>query len=210
MVKTARRRRTTVSRYGSDHKASTRRAIVEASGRRFKLDGIDGSGVATLMKDAGLTNGAFYAHFASKDELVATTIADQLELQRARLQAIAVDRNGVETFVRFYLSPAQRDDRAGGCPSAALLDEVARCSKAARSAYTAGLIAMVDDIARVLAPENPSSARRHTWSAVVLLIGTLQMARALDDPDLSNAVLEHGIDSALQLLGLDHASDADR
>ena len=197
-----------MSRYGSDHKESTRRAIVEASGRRFKLDGIDGSGVATLMKDAGLTNGAFYAHFSSKDELVATTIADQLELQRATLQAVAVDRKGVEAFVRFYLSPAQRDDRGGGCPSAALLDEVARCSDAARSAYTAGLIAMVNYIATVLAPENPSSAQPRTWSTVVLLIGTLQMARALDDPGLSNAVLEHGIDSAIELLGLDHASDA--
>ena len=67
-----------MNRYGKDHKATTRRAIVEASGRRFKLDGIDGSGVATLMKDAGLTNGAVYAHFGSKDELVAATIADQL------------------------------------------------------------------------------------------------------------------------------------
>ena len=68
---------------------------------------------------------------------------------------------------------------------------------------------MVDDIAAVLSPENPAAARRRTWSTVVLLIGTLQMARALDDPELSDAVLEHGIDSALQLLGLDHARDGE-
>ena len=98
-----------MSRYGKDHKATTRRAIVEASGRRFKLDGIDGSGVATLMKDAGLTNGAFYAHFASKDELVAATIADQLASQRNTLRTVATDRAGVAAFVRSYLSPAQRD-----------------------------------------------------------------------------------------------------
>ena len=196
-----------VSRYARDHKATTRRAIVEASGRRFKLDGIDGAGVATLMKDAGLTNGAFYAHFSSKDDLVAATIADQLALQRATLQAVAVDRVGVEAFVRSYLSPEQRDVRGNGCPSAALLDEVARCSAATRAAYTAGLIAMVDDIAAVLAPDNPASAQRRTWSTVVLLIGTVQMARALDDPNLSDAVLEHGIDSALRLLGL--ADDTD-
>ena len=198
-----------MTRYGRDHKASTRHAIVEASGRRFKLDGIDGSGVATLMRDAGLTNGAFYAHFSSKDELVATTITHQLELQRAALRAAAVDREGVASFVRSYLSPEQRDDRGGGCPSAALLDEVARCSDATRAAYTAGLTAMVGDIAAVLEPEDPASARRRTWSTIVLLIGTLQMARALDDPDLSDAVLEHGIDSAMRLLGFDHAGDAD-
>ncbi|MFM2072724.1 MAG: HTH-type transcriptional regulator TtgR [Actinomycetota bacterium] len=196
-----------MSRYGSEHKATTRRAIVESSGRRFKLDGIDGSGVATLMKDAGLTNGAFYAHFSSKDELVATTIAHQLELQRATLQAVAVDRKGVEAFVRSYLSPEQRDDRGGGCPSAALLDEVARCSDLARAAYTTGITAMVDDIAAVLEPLNPASARHRTWSTVTLLIGTLQMARALDDQSLSDAVLGYGIDSALRLLGLDDTED---
>ena len=81
-----------MSRYGHDRKESTRHAIVAAAGRRLKLDGIDGSGVTTLMKDAGLTNGAFYAHFSSKDELVATAIADQLARQRTTLRAVATDR----------------------------------------------------------------------------------------------------------------------
>ncbi|RZL72837.1 MAG: TetR/AcrR family transcriptional regulator, partial [Rhodococcus sp. (in: high G+C Gram-positive bacteria)] len=68
-------------RYGKEHKQATRRRIIEVAGRRFKQNGIDGSGIATLMKDAGLTNGAFYAHFASKEELVATTVIDQLREQ---------------------------------------------------------------------------------------------------------------------------------
>jgi TetR/AcrR family transcriptional regulator, transcriptional repressor for nem operon len=76
-----------VVRYGKERKQETRRRIIQTAGRRFKRDGIDGSGIATLMSDAGLTNGAFYAHFASKEDLVATTVADQLraarELQRA-------------------------------------------------------------------------------------------------------------------------------
>jgi TetR/AcrR family transcriptional repressor of nem operon len=67
-----------MARYGKAHKQATRGRIVEAAGRRLKRDGIDGSGVATLMADAGLTNGAFYAHFDSKDDLVATAVADQL------------------------------------------------------------------------------------------------------------------------------------
>ena len=62
-------------RYGKENKESTRRRIIESAGRRFKQDGIDGSGIATLMNDAGLTNGAFYAHFASNDDLVATAVA---------------------------------------------------------------------------------------------------------------------------------------
>jgi TetR/AcrR family transcriptional repressor of nem operon len=65
-----------VARYGKEHKQATRQRIIEAAGQRFKQDGIDGSGIAALMADAGLTNGAFYAHFASKEDLVASVIAD--------------------------------------------------------------------------------------------------------------------------------------
>jgi TetR/AcrR family transcriptional regulator, transcriptional repressor for nem operon len=77
-------RESSMARYGKDHKQATRRRIVAAAGRRLKRDGIDGSGVATLMADAGLTNGAFYAHFDSKEDLVASTVADQLREQRER------------------------------------------------------------------------------------------------------------------------------
>ena len=73
-----------MARYGKEHKEATKRRIVEAAGPRLKHDGIDGSGVAVLMADAGLTNGAFYAHFASKDDLVATVVADQLRQQLER------------------------------------------------------------------------------------------------------------------------------
>ena len=84
-----------MARYGTEHKQATRQRIIETAGRRLKRDGIDGSGVATLMADAGLTNGAFYAHFASKDDLVATTVADQLREQRESLSAVAPGRGAV-------------------------------------------------------------------------------------------------------------------
>src|SRR5437764_13972352 len=115
-----------VARYGKEHKEATRRRIVEAAGRRLKRDGIDGSGVAALMADAGLTNGAFYAHFASKDDLVATAVADQLHEQLERYRAAAPERAGVERMVREYLSVEHRDNVEHGCPSAALLHEIGR------------------------------------------------------------------------------------
>jgi AcrR family transcriptional regulator len=74
-----------VARYGKEHKQATGQRIIETAGRRFKRDGIDGSGISTLMADAGLANGAFYAHFASKDDLVATAVADQLRVQYANV-----------------------------------------------------------------------------------------------------------------------------
>src|SRR5687767_8422132 len=112
-----------MARYGKDHKQATRRRIIETAGRRLKRDGIDGSGVATLMADAGLTNGAFYAHFDSKEDLVANALAEQLRGQRESFSAMSV-----EQIVRAYLSREHRDDREGGCPSAALLDEIGRAA----------------------------------------------------------------------------------
>src|SRR5438876_10922406 len=103
-----------IGRYAREHKHETRQRIVEAAGRRLKRDGIDGSGVATLMKDAGLTNGAFYAHFESKEDLVAAAVSDQLRDQREWLAAIAPGRAGLAQMVRTYLTPEHRDHREAG------------------------------------------------------------------------------------------------
>src|SRR5947207_6455370 len=121
-----------MGRYAKDHKQTTRRRIVEAAGRRLKRDGIDGSGVATLMADAGLTNGAFYAHFDSKEDLVASVVADQLRKQCESLSELAPGRDGVEQFVRAYLSVEHRDTPEDGCAAAALLDEIGRCPDATK------------------------------------------------------------------------------
>jgi TetR/AcrR family transcriptional regulator, transcriptional repressor for nem operon len=190
-----------VVRYGKQHKQATRRRIIETAGRRLKRDGIDGSGIATLMADAGLTNGAFYAHFASKQDLVATAVADQLHAQRASLSALAPGRAGLEQYVRAYLSVAHRDNPDDGCPSAALLDEIGRCKDAVKQAYTDGLLAVIDDMAAHLAPQDPQSARAKTLSVLALMVGTLQLSRALADPQLADEVLEQGIHNALALLG---------
>jgi TetR/AcrR family transcriptional regulator, transcriptional repressor for nem operon len=189
-----------VARYGKDHKMATRRRIIETSGRRLKRDGIDGSGVATLMGDAGLTNGAFYAHFASKEELVAAAIADQLRVQRELYSASAPGFVGVEQIVRDYLSIEHRDSAEDGCPAAALLDEIGRSADAIKQAYTDGTLAVIDDIAIHLAPDDPHSVRVSTLNVFAMMVGTLQLSRALADRQLADAVLEQGIDTALALL----------
>jgi TetR/AcrR family transcriptional repressor of nem operon len=186
-------------RYGREHKQMTRRRIIEAAGRRFKTDGIDGSGIAALMADAGLTNGAFYAHFESKDDLVAAAVADQLREQREDLSGAAPGLAGAEQFLREYLSIRHRDDPEYGCPSAALLDEIARSTDAARRAYTDGVLAVIDDVAARVAPDDPQSARMQTLSIYALMIGTLQLSRALADRQLADMILEQGIRSALTL-----------
>jgi TetR/AcrR family transcriptional repressor of nem operon len=187
-------------RYSKGHKQATRDRIVEAAGRRLKQDGIDGAGVATLMSDAGLTNGAFYVHFTSKEDLVASVLADQLRAQRQSFEGHSSGRAGLEAFVRRYLSPRHRDHCADGCPSAALLDEIARRPDATRQVFTDELLGLVDDIAVRLDPDNVEPARADALTLFGLMVGTLQLARALTDRELSDQLLARGTETALKLL----------
>src|SRR4051812_28884924 len=187
-------------RYSKDQKQVTWRRIVESAGRRFKQDGIEGTGVATVMSAAGLTNGAFYGHFASKEDLVANVLADQLRAQRESFGAETTDRAGLEAFIRSYLSPEHRDQRADGCPSAALLDEIARHPAATKRVFTDELLDTADDIAARLDPTGPDAARTRALALFGMMIGTLQLARALTDRDQSDQLLAQGVETALKLL----------
>ena len=145
------------------------------------------------MSDADLTNGAFYGHFASKEDLVATAITEELGDQRENLLALEPGRAGLEQFVRAYLSVQHRDDPGAGCPSAALLDEVGRCSDPIRQAYTDGLMRIMDDIAVHLTPDDPRSARVTMFGIFAVMVGTLANVTApsptnsLPTPFLSRA-----------------------
>ncbi len=187
-------------RYNQDHKEATRRRIIETAGRRFKQDGIDGSGIATLMSDAGLTNGAFYAHFKSKDDLVTAVVGDELSRQATSFGELPPGRPGLEEFVRLYLSQDHRERRDTGCPSAALLDEIGRCDEDTKRAYTKGAQTILDEICARLAPDDPGSARGTAFALFTMLVGTTQLARALSDRELSDAVLTEGIRTASTLL----------
>src|SRR3954452_17398845 len=180
-------------RYPKDQKQATRRRILEAAGRRFKQEGIDGAGVAAVMSDAGLTNGAFYAHFKSKEDLVANVLADQLRTQRQGFDDLPSDRAGLEALVRVYLSPQHRDQCADGCPSAALLDEIVRRPAATRQVFTDELMRVIDDIAERLEPTDAEAARTDALTLFGLMLGTLQLARALTDRDLSDQLLARGV-----------------
>jgi TetR/AcrR family transcriptional regulator, transcriptional repressor for nem operon len=187
-------------RYSKDHKQETRQRILEAAGRRFKRDGIDGAGLATVMADAGLTNGAFYAHFSSKEDLVANVLAEQLRAQRRSLDAEPSDRAGLEAFVRSYLSPEHRNQFADGCPSAALLDEIARRPADTRDVFTEEVMGVVDDIAARINPTDVEAGRVDALAVFGLMVGTLQLARTLTDRQLSDRLLDRGVETALKLL----------
>jgi TetR/AcrR family transcriptional regulator, transcriptional repressor for nem operon len=127
----------------------------------------------------------------------ANALAEQLRKQRESFTAMPV-----EQIVREYLSIEHRDDLAGGCPSAARLDEIGRSPDATKRAYTDGLLGVIDDIAERLAPDDPRSARVRTLSVFALMVGTLEVSRALADRQLADEVLERGVQTALALLGI--------
>lgn len=189
-----------MARYDAQHKAETRRRILETAGSHFKQSGIDSSGIATLMSDAGLTNGAFYAHFQSKDDLVANVVADQLRRQRDSLKSLPPGRAALEEFVRGYLAPNHRDDPSTGCPSAALLAEIGRGNDAVRNSYTQGMQSIVEVVAAQLSPRDPSAARTRALGLFTLLVAILQLARAVSDRQLSDDILKAGILNAQMIL----------
>lgn len=189
-----------MARYGAEHKDETRRRIIDTAGRRFKRDGLDRSGVTALMTDAGLTNGAFYAHFTSKSDLIATVVADQLATQYEMLRSLPEGVDAIGTFIRECLSIKHRDQPGDGCPSAALLDEIVRCDDDVRTAYTLGLQRLVDLIASRLHPADPAAARDRAVALFTSMISTLQLARAVNDPITSDQILASGRTHAFNLI----------
>jgi AcrR family transcriptional regulator len=187
-------------RYSNDQKQTTRQRILEAAGRRFKQDGIAGAGVASVMSDAGLTNGAFYGHFTSKEDLVANVLADQLRAQRRSFESQPEGRAGIEAFIRSYLSPQHRDQSADGCPSAALLDEIVRRPGATKQVFTDELTRTMDEIASRLDATDVEAARTGALALFGFMLGTLQLARTLTDRDRSDQLLARGVETALGLL----------
>lgn len=190
-----------MARYSPEHKEATRRRMIETAGRRFKSDGIDGSGIATLVADAGLTNGAFYGHFDSKDDLVASVVTQQLADQVAAVDALPPGPESVEAYLREYLSPAHRDDLADGCPSAALLDEIGRCGETTRDAYTDGARSMIEAISRRLDGSNGQQIEERAIGIFTLLVGSVQLARAVTDAELSDRILASAYTQAMTIAG---------
>ncbi|WP_332303911.1 TetR/AcrR family transcriptional regulator [Rhizobium sp. GR12] len=179
-------------RYEKGRKDTSRRKIMDVAVERFRKDGIAGSGLATIMKDAGLTNGAFYPHFPSKADLVRETISDALSTQAVWLRQV-LDEGGLTHLTDLYLSPGHRDDPGQGCASAALLPELARQPVETRGMYAEQSRALVLLLADAL-PADMEAKEDVACAIFATLIGTLQLARAVDK-DMSERILQAGKDA---------------
>jgi TetR/AcrR family transcriptional regulator, transcriptional repressor for nem operon len=188
-------------RYEKGHKDATRQRIIDTASRQFRENGVAAVGIAGIMLGAGLTNGAFYAHFKSKEDLVETVLTNALQRREERLRAAAEANEGLEAVMREYLAASHRDRPSGGCPTAALVAEVARHPKATRDAFTEKVSTFIELITTQIRKGSADERRRRAMAIYGMMVGTLQIARAVNDRNLSDRILESGISAALALAG---------
>lgn len=180
-------------------KADSHDRIVQVAAARFRENGIDGIGVADLMKDAGLTHGGFYRHFDSRDELVAEAVERALREGARAVDAVAnIKESPLAAVVDGYLSTAHRDDLATSCAVTTLAADVARSNDRARSAYTRQVGAYLELLTKLIAGDKPRSRRTKAIAALSTLVGAVSMARAVNDEKLSREILRAAADELKQ------------
>jgi AcrR family transcriptional regulator len=188
-------------RYEKGHKESTRQQIIDVASAQFREGGVAAVGLAGIMSAAGLTNGAFYAHFESKEDLVREVLLDALAGRERRLRSNLEAGVGLEVALRDYLSARHRDSAGTGCPTAALVAEIARHPKKTRDIFTDRVSEFIPMMAERIGNGTPDERRRNATAIYGLMIGALQLARAVSDKKLSDEILENALQAALKLAG---------
>lgn len=176
----------------SELKQQTHQRIVEEAAHQFRAEGIQPVGIAELMEHIGLTHGGFYAHFKNKDALTAEACTEGFaQTQEMLLQAAHDALPGAEltAILERYLSIPHRDRPASGCVAASLSAEVARSPQEVRTAYTQSLQTLLSHLAAFLPGEGTEEQEDQALALFAGLVGTLVLARAVNDPALSERLL---------------------
>jgi TetR/AcrR family transcriptional repressor of nem operon len=165
--------------------AENRERIVAAAAQLFREKGFDGVGVDAIMEGVGLTHGGSYRHVRSKDDLAAEAVALGLAASAEKQSAYT----SLSDLVSGYLSAAHRDDRGGGCVIAALGCDIARQGTEVRRGLTAHVRAHLDRLASWIGGRSAAARREQAIMTFSGLVGAMVLARAVDDPALSNEIL---------------------
>ena len=167
-----------------------REKILEVAGRLFRERGYDGIGVADIMKRAGLTHGGFYGHFPSKEDLAAEITARSVGREGWLERLTGKANPSLGDVVRGYLTRRHRDDAGQGCLFAALGSDAARQPRSVRRAFTEGLRRRVDALEPLMPRRSEAARRQEALALIAGLVGALTLARAVDDTQLSDEILE--------------------
>ena len=176
-----------MARYSSDHKEKTHAAIVDAAAERIRAGGLDALGVASIMAEAGLTHGGFYAHFRSRDALLAEAVTRLFD-KACETVGYFEARHGadaLEKYIDFYLSPRHRDDLDHGCPIPALSGEAQRAAPEVRAAFEAGLERLAERVGRLM----PKGGKKQGLALLGEMAGVLAVSRTMGDARQSAELL---------------------
>ena len=195
-------------RYDAEHKRRTRQRVLDEAARAIRAEGPDRVAVAGLMARAGLTHGGFYAHFASKDELIAEAIGVMTGEMAARLAEIGEGRSppkALAAYIDFYLSKEHRDRPDVGCPLPALAADLPRLQPAARERYARAVAGLTRRLSDTLAAAGRPGPEGEAASMLSELVGALSLARAVGTGEQSDLILSRSKATLKQRLGLEQA-----
>ena len=177
-------------RYKPGHREEAKARILAAAGSGFRKHGYGGIGVDGLAQEAGVTSGAFYGHFKSKEAAFQETIALGLDQLRASVEKFRAEHGEgwIEAYTDFYLGPRRTCDLRESCTLQSLSSEVGRSSEAIRSTYRAEITKVVAAVAQGLHSGSAEERERRAWAYLMVLSGGVTMARAVDDPAVGEQI----------------------
>ena len=169
-----------------------RQNVINVASRLFRSRGFDGIGLKDLMEAAGLTQGAFYKQFASKEDLAAQASARALESATLRWSAAtaAEPEDPLGAVMAFYLSMDHRDETLDGCPIVALGSDVARQGSNVKASFEAGIKVHIEILGRLIAEANDEESKGKAMAILSTMVGALTLSRVVNDPDLAQALLD--------------------
>jgi TetR/AcrR family transcriptional regulator, transcriptional repressor for nem operon len=197
--------RTPPMRYDPEHKERTRQRILAEAASAIRAKGPDRVGVAEVMAKLDLTHGGFYAHFASKDDLIAQAITYMLDERFAwflRKTEGLEPKEALREFIDGYLSIAHRDSPSRGCALATLGGDLPRLPEAARTRFSEGAQRMVGAIAKLLTKLGAKNAESVASSAIAEMVGALALSRAVNDSQQSERILRTSRQGLMARLGV--------
>jgi TetR/AcrR family transcriptional regulator, transcriptional repressor for nem operon len=171
-------------RYELEHKAKTHKKIVEDAARRFRAEGLGGAGVASVMRDTGLTHGGFYKHFRRKSDLLVESIGEAFHETADWLVQIAAQApppTAWKAVVKAYLSPEHCNHPEKGCPVAALASELGRSDPSLKGRISADMVNYKDRIVPFLPGRRAVDRERAFFLIFSTMIGAIEMARMMPD-----------------------------
>ncbi|MHA6688597.1 TetR/AcrR family transcriptional regulator [Mesorhizobium sp. A556] len=183
--------------------AENREIVINVASRLFRERGFDGIGLKDLMKGAGLTQGAFYKQFASKEDLVAQASRRAMESATKRWSAAtaAKHEDPLGAVIAFYLSMDHRAEKMDGCPIVALGSDAARQGTDVKASFEAGIKEHLQILSRFIAETKGEESDGKAMAILSTMVGALMLSRVVNDPDLAQAFLDAATDQVREADG---------